>query len=198
MPKKARYTKEKLRELAIKAGHKLIARDGLSKFSVVKVSREIKYANSALYKFFKNANELILHINAMTIDEMKNYIETHLKDKKLEGPEAIKQLAKLYTDFARKNLNNWRAVFDYELPKGVKLPKWYEDKVVNLFSLIENPLEGFSDKKNILRHAEILWASIHGICLLSLTKKLRWMNSYSLESNTDLLVERYLGHSMKQ
>ena len=59
-------------------------------------------------------------------------------------------------------------------PQGEKLPKWYQDKIDKIFGLIEQSLLPFvkNNKKEGEHLSRVLWASLHGICILSLTRKL--------------------------
>src|SRR5690606_41192942 len=70
----------------------------------------------------------------------------------------------------------------YNIPSEIELPKWYNERIENLFRIVENILSEFVNKKSeASRHAKVIWAGIHGICVLSLTQKLNFAGSRSEE-----------------
>lgn len=192
MARRNDHTKEELRQMAIEAGHKLISDSGFSSFSTRQMAKEIGYTVGTLYNVFESYDDIVLHINAVTLDEMRKFIESNMNPK-LKNEKAVKQLAKLYIDFAHKNHNSWSALFEYNIPAELELPKWYDEKIQKLFGIVENILLRFISKKSeALMNAKVIWASIHGICILSLTKKLSVTGIESVEILTNSLVENYL------
>ena len=190
MARRNDHTREEIREMVISTGSKLINELGFSGFSTRQIAKEIGYTVGTLYNVFESYDDIILHINAATLDEMKKFITQNMNPK-LKNTNAIKQLAKLYTEFAHANYKNWNALFEYTSPSP--LPAWYNEKTEGLFVIVENILSGFISKKSDAgKHAKIIWASIHGICILSLTKKLDVAGTKSIENLTDLLIENYL------
>ena len=192
MARRNDHTKEEIREMVIQAGSELIRASGFSSFSTRQIAKEIGYTVGTLYNVFESYDDIILHINATTLDDMRKFIEERLSPK-LKNANAIKHLAKIYIDFAHKNYNSWSALFEYNILSELKLPEWYSQKIENLFSITEGLLSEFIVKKSeALKHAKVIWASIHGICVLSLTRKLNVTRAESVEVLTDSLIENYL------
>ena len=192
MARRNDHTKEEIREMVIRAGLELIKSSGFSGFSTRQIAKEIGYTVGTLYNVFESYDDIVLHINAATLDEMRKFIEESLNPK-LKNTKAVKQLAKLYIDFAHKNHNSWSALFEYNIPAELDLPEWYNQRIENLFSIVEGLLSEFISKKSeALKHAKVIWASIHGICVLSLTQKLNVAGTASVEILTDSLIENYL------
>jgi AcrR family transcriptional regulator len=190
MARRNDHTREEIREMAILAGSKLINELGFTGFSSRQIAKEIGYTVGTLYNVFESYDDIILHINATTLDEMKKFITQNI-NQKLKNSEAIKQLAKLYAKFAHANYRNWNALFEYTSPSPI--PAWYNEKIESLFIIVENILSEFISKKSdAKKHSKVIWASIHGICILSLTNKLDVDGTKSIEALTDLLVENYL------
>ena len=192
MARRNDHTKEEIREMIVSSGLNLIKNSGFSGFSTRQIAKEIGYTIGTLYNVFDNYDDIILHINATTLDDMGKFIEEGLNPK-LKNAKAIKQLAKLYIDFAHKNRNSWSALFEYNIPPESYLPDWYNQRIEKLFSIVESLLSEFISKKSeALKHAKVIWASIHGICVLSLTQKLNVVGTASVEILTDSLIENYL------
>lgn len=57
---------------------------GLSGFSTRQIAKKIGYTLGTLYNIFESYDDIILHINAATLDEMKKFI-TQSMNPKLKG-----------------------------------------------------------------------------------------------------------------
>ena len=192
MARRNDHTKEEIREMVISSGLNLIKNSGFSAFSTRQIAKEIGYSAGTLYNVFESYDDIVLHINAVTLDDMRKFIEEGL-DPKLKNAKAIKQLARLYIDFAHKNRNSWSALFEYNITSELDLPECYNQRIEKLFSIVESILSKFISKKSeALKYSKVIWASIHGIYALSLTKKLNVADTASVEILTDSLIENYL------
>ena len=193
MARRSDHTREELKELAIVAGQKIISNEGLSNFSARKVAKEMGYTVGTLYNIFGDYNDLVLHINLATLDDMHNYISERFKSAD-QVTDTIKKLAALYIRFANENYHRWSALFAFTLPQNTPLPDGYSDKIKALFSLIEAPLLLLmrKNKKDAERAAKVIWASIHGLCQLGLTGKLNTIGAEPIEVLTDTLIDNFI------
>jgi len=192
MARRNDHTKNEIKEMAIKAGIEIINEYGFANFSMRQIAKKIGYTVGTLYNIFDDYNDIILNINSVTLDEMKKFINYNINTN-LDGIVAIKQLAKLYIKFANNNYNRWSALFEHVMPPNSKLPEWYNKKIEDLFNIIESILSKLIDQKSdTLKHAKIIWASVHGICILSFTNKINIIGSDSVENISDCMIENYL------
>lgn len=193
MARRSDHTRTELKEMVIAAGQNIMANEGLSKFSVRKLAREIGYTVGTLYNMFDGYNDIVLHINAATLSTMRDYISEHMESN-AQGIDTIKNLATLYIRFANENYNSWNALFEFSFQQNTVLPDWYIDKIKTLFILVEIPLMPIfgEDTKAAEHTAKVLWASIHGICQLGLTGKLDAVETQSVQVLTDSLIEHYM------
>lgn len=192
MARRNDHTKYEIREMVVSSGLELIKTSGFSGFSTRQIAKEIGYTVGTLYNVFDSYDDIILHINSATLDEMRRFIEKKLNPK-LKGVKAVKQLAHLYIEFAHKNRNSWSALFEYVIPAELELPEWYNQGIEKLFGIVESILIKFIDKKSdSLKHAKVIWASIHGICILGLTQKLTVAGADSMEVLANSMIENYL------
>ena len=192
MVRRSDHTKLEIRTMVIAAGQKIIKEFGFDELSTRKIANEIGYSVGTLYHFFDNYDDIILHINAVTIDDLRQFIINNM-DAQSEDFVQIKQLANLYIDFSKFDYNRWSAVFEYKLLNNVELPNWYKTKINSLFEFIQKPLLNII-KNDFLaqKHSKILWAGVHGICSLDISKKLYLCDTESPKSLTDLLITNYL------
>ncbi len=193
MARRSDHSRDELKEMAISAGQKIINSKGLSAFSARKVARDIGYTIGTLYNVFGSHENLILHINATTLDDM-NALMVEQLSKQINGKSTIKKLASCYINFAEHNYNRWRALFNHSLPSNTSLPDWYEKKIKKLFSILEAPLLPLvnNNSKKAKQAAQTIWASIHGICELGLTDKLDIVGTTSIQTLTDSLIDNYI------
>ena len=192
MARRNDHTKDEIRQMVIRSGSELIKSSGFSGFSTRQIAKEIGYTVGTLYNVFDSYDDIVFHINATTLDDMKGFMKGNLEPN-LKNSAAIKQLAHLYIEFASQNYNRWSALFEYSIPEELQLPEFYNKKIDELFAIIKDVLKSFiKDDSACLKHAKIIWASIHGICILSLTKKLNVAGLNSVEELTSQLVDNYL------
>ncbi len=193
MARRSDHSQEEIRQMAIQAGKEIIEREGFSALSARKVALKIGYTVGTLYNVFTSLDDLLLHIKALTLDEMAVFISQNTKDQ-ISGVAAIKKLATLYLNFASQHYQSWSFLFEKHLPPDISIPLWYEKKVNKLFTLVEKQLLPLmkNNQEQGERAAIILWSSIHGICALSLTGKLNVTKAKSIQVLMDELIENYL------
>ncbi len=189
MARRSDHSKEELRELAIQTGYELIDNNGFSGFSARQVAANMGYTVGTLYNVFGSLELFILHIHARTLDNWHEQLAQGLKRCKSDH---LHFLARAYISFARKNYNLWTALFEYRTSEAV--PDWYAEKMNKLFGLVEEALLPYvrAERRKAQHAAKILWASIHGICVLSLSGKLDKVGSEKAEVLVNSLLETYL------
>ena len=199
MARRSDHTREEIKAMAVSAGRDLVRLNGLAGFSARKVATAIGYTVGTLYNVFENHDDMVLHINAVTLEDLLAFMEKRLgaADPVESTPsdlEALKSLAACYIDYARENYNCWSALFEHNLAPEAKLPGWYRDRIDALFVFIETRLRPVigGDAAEARQTARVLWASIHGICALTLTNKLRLVGVETVEDLTESLIENYV------
>lgn len=192
MARRADHTREQLTEMAITAGVKLIEKEGFSHFSARSVATSIGYTIGTIYHVFGNYDLFILHINARTLDEWYDVMHKAIDADKGKNP--IRALARAYIDFSQSHYQQWLALFEFHMSAGSEVPQWYLDKMARFFVLAEKPLMPLvaNNRRKAKRAARILWAGIHGICMLSLSGKLDLVEADSAEILAMSFVETYI------
>lgn len=154
--------------MALDAAGRIVSEQGLSGLTARKVAAEIGYAPGTLYVIFRNQDELILHLNARTLDQLYLHLEAAARES-AQPRECILALANAYVDFAASQANLWSAVFDHHRADDEIIPQWYQEKIEHLFRLVESPLRQLDNRqgdKQIRLAANVLWSGIHGVCNL--------------------------------
>ena len=191
MARRSDHTREELKELAIQAALALIEADGIGEFSARQVAARIGYTVGTLYNIFDSYDELLLHVNARTLDGWYEFLQLRLARSK---SDPLRVLARGYIDYARTNYNRWIALFEYRRTAAATFPDWYEQKLKRLFALVEETIlpQAAQDHRKAKRAAQVLWAGIHGICVLSLSGRLELAGSDSPEAIAFSLIDNYL------
>ena len=178
------HNADEFNELVLTQMEEFLTRLPPSELSLRKVAKMIGYAPSTLIHTYSNWSMLLLRVNARTLDRLLNTLgelETSYQD-----PEKrLYAIAESYLSFACKQPHLWGLVFEHKLPAGTEIPDWMQDRINHLFSLVGNCLAGINrdaQPEKIQLSANTLWASVHGITLLTIDDKL------SLNVHTDPTV----------
>lgn len=193
MPRRGEHTKEELTNLILDASEALIAEQGSTGLSARAIARQIAYAPGTIYLVFENLDEVILHVNARTLDRMYAAIEGAVAGR-ARPVTRIKRAARAYVEFARENPNLWRLCFEHRLPPGADSPEWLNRRIERLVGLIIRPIQEATHAtgKALETAAQTLWSGVHGICILTLTNKLDVVGNQSTEQLTDALITNYI------
>jgi len=193
MARRNDHSRIEIKEMTIQAARELIMENGLSGCSARKVAKKIDYTVGTLYNVFDNYDDILLHVNAQTLEDLYQFMKQHI-DPTLSGGDALKRLAALYIIFVEQQPKLWDTLFDHRLPAGEALPDWYEEKTDQLFTIIEKVFEDSTslNTQGAQRAARVLWAGMHGICSLSMLHKLETVGA----EPAHILVENFIDNYM--
>src|SRR5262249_36066904 len=119
-----------------------------------------------LYNFFEDLDDLVVHINARTLDQM--YAVCSRVSKRGTPEEALRAYARAYLRFTRDHQLLWAMLLDGSSHHHRELPDWFRTKVNRLLGLVEEVLAPLlPDERSRQRSARVLWASLHGISALA-------------------------------
>ena len=173
MGRRSDHSRDELRRMALDAAKKLLIKQGLRGLSTRRIAARIGYSAGTLYQLFDYFDDLILHVNAATLDGLS---EACLGVDFTAGPEAaLQDLASRYIEYVGRNPGLWNAMFEHSLSGGRKAPEWFVERTQRLLDLGEKaiePLFGPGEEKLRRHEANVLWASLYGIAALAAAQKL--------------------------
>ncbi|MEQ9327504.1 MAG: TetR/AcrR family transcriptional regulator [Rhodospirillales bacterium] len=182
MGRRSDHTRDELYFMALDAAEAIIRDDGFPALTARKVASRIGYAPGTLYNIFRNQDELILHLNARTLERL----DAELRAVPVTGrPEAdLAALTTAYVRFIAGNATLWQVLFDHRLAGGEDLPAWYQAQVEQMMALVENalaPLFPMAGNASGRDAARLFWSAIHGVCSLAIGGKLGIVTSMPLD-----------------
>lgn len=194
MGRRSDHSRDEIREMAISAAAKQVETEGYQSLTARKVASSIGYTVGTLYHVFRNFDDLIMHMNAQTIDEMAALIQQ--KTRKKRNPEArIRAMAEFYVQYATDHPDRWRLVFEHEVPRGLPTPAQMKERRDVMFEMVAGNLRDLSTERipqEVAHTATALWSGIHGICILALTGKLYLGGAFSMVKLIDTLIDSVL------
>lgn len=171
MARRADHTRDELREMMTQAGLAIIEAQGFEGFSARKIAAQVGYTVGTVYNVFGTHDDLLLSINACTLDQWFTALESAVGEK--QGKDALYALALAYIAYAHGHANTWQALFRHTMSPGHEIPQWYAHKLQRFFTLTEQAVMPLCrDEAEAKLQAQVLWAGIHGIATLSLGGKL--------------------------
>ncbi len=105
---------KRMRRLILDAAKELFAKDGFDNVSVRKIASKINYSPAALYRYFKNKEDLILSLKFEGMDKF-GQMQVRLMD--IEDPfERLREGGRIYLDYARKEPEYYDLLFNRSAP----------------------------------------------------------------------------------
>lgn len=191
MGRRSDHSPSELYELILQAAQDLAENEGLRGLNTRAIAARIGYSPGTLYNHFANLDDLIVHLNARTLEALYDACgDVPLAS----GPEvALRTLARRYIGYVTAHPKLWAAVIEHGLPGAAQTPAWYDAKVMRLLNLAEAalaPLFPPGQDAQRLHSAHVLWSALYGICALGGTGKLP--TTETMTGLVDTLVHTYL------
>lgn len=194
MPRRSEHSKAELRDMALAAAEAIVDAEGTAALTTRKVAGRIGYTVGTLYLVFENLDDLIIHVNGRTLDELLAVMRTTAAGC-AQPRDCIRALGRAYLAFASAKHARWSLLYEHRWPEERALPDWFEPKVQRIFALLEEhlrPLNPHRDEAAVRLAARALWSGVHGICVLSLSDKLSSAGQVPVAALLDSLLDNYL------
>ncbi len=180
--------------MALDAAERIVAADGYPGLSARKVAAAIDYTVGTLYLVFANLNDLVLQVNGRTLDALFERMAAVASPTGAPRGKLL-ALADAYIAYAKNETPRWNMLFEYVAEHGNGLPDWYLAKLSKVFGLAEEALRPLADRRTALeiqQAARVLWASVHGICMLKIRQRMDLAGGQSTEEMARMLIDNFL------
>jgi len=194
MARRSDHSREELREMALAAAERIVVEQGYEGLSARKVASAIGYTVGTLYLVFENLDDLILHVNARTLDRLHARM-SESQSQCNDAGDCLLQLGQVYIRFADDDPHRFAMVFAHRSSEDRGIPAWYQEKIARMFALVEEELEPLAKqhtRDEITQASRALWGGVHGICILALTDNLGIAGVDSVQDLTQSLISNYL------
>ncbi|MCG8427591.1 MAG: TetR/AcrR family transcriptional regulator [Chromatiales bacterium] len=194
MGRRSDHSREEIHQLALEAAEAIVAEGGYKALSARKVASAIGYTVGTLYLVFENLDDLIFQLNGRTLDQLFQRMSEQCNSGQ-SGKTLLCTMATTYIDYAEQHSPRWNMLFEYVAENDNALPDWYLEKLGEVFGLIEQVLATTlpdHDDQSISQAARVLWASVHGICILKIRQRLNLAGGQNTEEMAHMLINNFL------
>lgn len=165
-----------LRERLVALATARIAAEGLGALKARSLAAEAGCSVGAIYNVFGTLDDLVLAVNGETFRALGGHVLAAVEAEAQADPtERMIVMSEAYLDFASRNPQLWRALFDVQMSTAGDVPDWYLAALDRLLSIIDAPLaEAFPDlpASEVRVRTRALFSSVHGITLLGLERRI--------------------------
>ncbi len=195
MARRKDHSHDELKTLVIDQVVAFLQHSPANQLSLRKLAKLVGYSAGTLINLFGSYAHLMLAANAYTLDEIAIQLNKSLKTTQ-QADEQLMLFAFTYFSFAQQHPYQWKILFDHHLPDEETIPKWQMQRIQNLFLLIETSLFTIAptaNKDEIQKTSRVIWAAVHGICVLETDNKLFATEAISGKQMIESLINHYLG-----
>ena len=160
--------------MIIDAAQQNIIEVGYAGLTARKIALDIGYTVGTLYHNFKNLDDIVLHVNARTLDDLYDALRAAC-ERHSEAQQRVMAIGRAYIDFAFKNRHRWNAIYDIPVYKETPVPDWYRARVTRSLEYVAiqlAPLVKEVSPQQLRKSAYVIWCGVHGMCVLSVGHKL--------------------------
>jgi AcrR family transcriptional regulator len=189
MASKREQRRNSLKEKLIDAASACIAESGLAGLRARDVAARTGCALGGIYTIFGDLDDLVLHVNAQTLERMELQLAEALGGK-IVG-DTLVTLAQEYARFARANRNLWDALFDHQVPEDTPTPDWL---LARQSALLQFVIESIAAMQPELTESELdlraraYFSAVHGIVSISLQGRFLGVPEELLETELERFV----------
>ena len=194
MARRKDHTPDELKALVLAEVLGFLQHNSADKMSLRQLAKMVGYSPGTLINLFGSYAHLILAANALTLDQISKELLTVLSTSD-DPHEQLYLVANQYLSFAKSHHYQWMVLFEHHLDKDEDVPEWQLSRINGLFDLISECLLKLNPKSNIEERnkaTRVIWAAVHGICLLEVDNKLFAPNDITGESMIRSLLSHYL------
>ncbi len=192
MARRADHSRAEIKTMALGAARDLVRLEGMAGLSTRKIAARIGYTIGTLYNVFTDLDDLVLHVNAATLDALGEALEAALAQTPRAEASTLHLLAESYLRHAAAHPAEWGLLFRYPFPPERTVPDWYQKKINRLLDLVQDNLPANSlDPAAQRHHAVILLSGLHGLYDLLVTEKLLMLQSLDVLPLVRLFLSTY-------
>lgn len=187
--KRREQQKAELKRMILEAAREVIVRDGYERVSMRKLAEKIEYSPATIYLHFRNKRELL----DCLIEESFAKLYSGLEKTRSDDPVGtLRAGLRAYVDFGLRHFNHYHFAFvlrpEALKKRGYKPHQAFEYLRGCVRSCVET---GAFRRVDIETTAQVLWATVHGITSLLITRpQFPWVGR-------DKLIDEVIANSIR-
>ncbi len=192
MGRPAKHSQEDIVRMVVDAAEAMARREGLRGLSLRKIAADVGYVPGSLYNVIGDLDDIILHLNARTLERLAQYLRPRLDPAKPAVENAF-AVAEGYLDFVIAEPLLWGLILEHRLLPDAETPPWFAETLATTIDLVEDVLRPLipGDEERKLAVAS-LWAALHGIASLATSGKLASVHAADPYAMAHQLIARFL------
>ena len=206
---KSEHEKQLIRTKILDAARSLFVERGVDAVTMREIARQVGYSPTALYLHFADKESLLGTLCATDFLALATELHqaTNMEISTLNPVEELLQLGKMYVQFAITHPNHYQFMFMTPKLSTIKdkstlqLGNPEQDAYAQLLLAVNQAYDKGCFREeltNPLLIAQTLWAGLHGLCALEITKKNDdWFNWQAFEQRAQLMHQTLLDGLVK-
>jgi AcrR family transcriptional regulator len=187
--------KDELRRKILDTARELFVKEGYEAVSMRRIAEKIEYSPTAIYLHFKDKEALFNELCSM---DFRQLAKAFVSIAEIEDPaERLRQIGRAYIEFAVEYPNHYRLMFmsvhsACDEPTDITKGNPEEDAYAFLKQSVEAALRAGKFRPDLTDAdliAQTLWAGVHGVASLEISKHQdAWVVWTPLGNRVDLMV----------
>ena len=194
MARRSRHTREELRTLIVRSTLELVQAHGAGHVTARRIAEAIGYTPGMLYAVFTNLQEILLHVNATSLETLhEDCVRARAG---ADGPEAsIRAMGLAYLAFAERRTHQFDLLFQRVELDDLTVPSTLSERIHSLFGLVEEELAALdpdAGESRVQIGARALWSGVHGTAALALSRQLYLEREHADREIVEALITRFV------
>lgn len=189
-----------LRKDILKVSRTLLIEQGFSKMSMRKIAAEADVTATSIYLHFKNKDELLLALIEDSIAHLAEALEQSLNGQ-TDAISMLEKLADAFLTFALERPQEYEIIYMVRPEEMPKFPKEKFQQVRKIYEMLADIIrkgqeEGQLEVDDPLVSSYIVWAQLHGVVSVILSKRLdtRIQREQFIEQAKDQVIQGFISH----
>ncbi|MBF0445323.1 MAG: TetR/AcrR family transcriptional regulator [Magnetococcales bacterium] len=194
MARRTDHSRDELFDLILDEAQKIIEEKGVAALTARSIASAIGYSPGTLYNLFANIDEIIMHLNGRTMDDLQQKLQAAVQQSS-SGRAKLDKLITTYLKYNKTSRQRWNLLFEHRLSPEQTLPKWYKRRLDNLLDLLADTIQTLlpdCGDKEIKHSARVLWSGLYGVCSLVQANSLTEVSASSVDEMARSLIYNYI------
>ncbi|MBF0380190.1 MAG: TetR/AcrR family transcriptional regulator [Magnetococcales bacterium] len=194
MARRTDHSRDELSDLILDEAQKIIEDKGVAALTARSIASAIGYSPGTLYNLYANIDEIILHLNRRTMDDLQQKLSDAVH-KSSSGRAKLDKLITTYLKYNKNSRQRWNLLFEHRLPPDQTLPKWYKKSLNQLLDLLADTIKTLlpdCGNKEVKHSARVIWSGLYGVCSLVQANNLTDVSAKSVDEMARSLVYNYI------